>query len=183
MTLTCKKEPSVVPPQNRSDTTSHNFAWELDSLGDASVGSSILHDVAIVSDTVVWAVGEIYAKDSTGRADPIAYNAAKWDGKKWQLLRILFYTVCGQQSTTPYSTNSIFAISSTDIWISAGDQITRWNGNSQTETMCLPVSFTINRLWGNNSNSVYAVGNGGNILHYTNGVWQQVQSGYNNRYF
>lgn len=76
-----------------------------------------------------------------------------------------------------YRTSCILALSSTDIWITAGDQITRWNGSSQEETMCLPVSFSVNKLWGSSSDSVYAVGNGGNILYYTGGVWQQLQSG------
>jgi hypothetical protein len=108
ITLTCKKEPPTVPsPPSGIDTTSHIFTWELDSLGDATVGGSILHDVAIVSDTLALAVGEIYTRDSTGKPDPVAYNLAKWDGKKWILMRILFYTVCGQQSTTPYLSNKL----------------------------------------------------------------------------
>jgi hypothetical protein len=42
------------------DTTSHNFTWEIDTLGDGN--SSVLRDVCIINDTCVWAVGEIYKK-------------------------------------------------------------------------------------------------------------------------
>ena len=42
------------------DTTSHNFTWEIDTLGDG--GSSVLRDVAIINDTLAYAVGEIYKK-------------------------------------------------------------------------------------------------------------------------
>ena len=45
------------------DTTSHNFSWRIDTLG---VTSSVLYDVAIVSDNDVWAVGEIFLNDSRG---------------------------------------------------------------------------------------------------------------------
>jgi hypothetical protein len=41
--------------------------------------------------------------------------------------------------------------------------------------MCTPVS--INKLWGENPNSVYAVGNGGGIAYYNGSSWQRVESG------
>ena len=42
--------------------------------------------------------------------------------------------------------------------------------------MCLPVSFTIYKLWGENPSSVYAVGANGNIMHYSGTTWQRVES-------
>jgi hypothetical protein len=159
------------------DTTSHEFTWQLDTLGDGN--SSTLYDIAIINDTLAYAVGAIYLKDSTtGRFDPDAYNLARWDGKKWTLMRIWFYTICGQQSRTSYPASSIFAFSPTDVWIAmSGSQVARWDGNSQTATMCLPVSFSIHKLWGQNPNSVYAVGDGGNIVHYNGNSWQKIESG------
>ncbi|MEO8168565.1 MAG: glucosyl transferase, partial [bacterium] len=157
------------------DTMSHNFTWQIDTLG---VTSSVLYDVAIINDTLAYAVGEMYLRDSAGQIDPQVYNMAKWNGVSWQLMRIQFYTICGQASRTPYPASAVFAFSPTDIWIAMrGDQVARWNGSGQTATMCLPVSFTINKLWGESSNSVYAVGNAGNIMHYNGSAWQRVESG------
>jgi hypothetical protein len=158
------------------DTTSHDFILQIDTLGDG--GGSVLYDVAIINDTLAYAVGAIYLRDSLGNWDPHAYNMARWDGTSWELMRTQFYTICGQSSRTPYPAKAIFAFSATDIWIAMdGDQVARWNGSTQTATTCLPVSFSINKLWGENSNSVYAVGSGGNIMLYSNGTWQRLESG------
>ena len=46
------------------DTTSHNFTWQIDTLGD---GSSVLQDIALVSDSVFYGAGEFYLQDSTGQ--------------------------------------------------------------------------------------------------------------------
>jgi hypothetical protein len=157
------------------DTTSHNWVFDPPVLlGDGS--SSVLYDVCILSDSLAYAVGEVYKLDSLGNWDPNAYNLVKWDGHSWELMRIQFYTFCGQSGTGSYPARSIFAISPTDIWIGMyGSQVVRWNGQSQSAPMCTPVS--INKLWGESPNSVYAVGNGGGIAHYANGTWQRVESG------
>lgn len=155
--------------------TSHEFTWQTFTFGEHS--SSSLYDVVILDENNIWAVGEIYMKDSAGNIDPHPYNAVHWDGSKWELKRILFYTVCGQQDRTPYPAKSIFAFNENDIWISAGDQIVRWDGQTEKAVMCLPISFYINKLWGSSSNSVYAVGNGGNIVFYNGSSWQKIESG------
>jgi hypothetical protein len=158
------------------DTTSHNVTWQATKLGEGS--SSVLYDVAIVNDTLAYAVGEIYIRDSLGNIDPHAYNMVKWNGTSWELMRIQFYTVCGQANRTPYPASAVFAFSATDIWIAmGGSQIARWNGTTQTATLCLPVSFSVKKLWGEHSNSMYAVGALGVIMYYTGGTWQQIESG------
>jgi len=158
--------------------TSHNFVWEKFTFGGGG-GSSVLKDVAIIDENNIWAVGEIYIKDQMGNDELQPYNAVHWDGSKWELKRIQFYTVCGQQNRTPYPAKSIFAFSENDFWISAGDQIVRWDGNTEKTVMCLPTSFYINKIWGSSSSSVYAVGNGGNIAFYNGSSWYRIESGTN----
>ncbi|MCK6615173.1 MAG: glucosyl transferase, partial [Ignavibacteriaceae bacterium] len=68
------------------DTTSHSFTWETFTFGEHS--SSTLYDVAIIDENNIWAVGEIYMKDSLGNPDPNAYNAVHWDGTNWELKKI-----------------------------------------------------------------------------------------------
>ncbi|MDI6804173.1 MAG: hypothetical protein QME58_10045, partial [Bacteroidota bacterium] len=54
------------------DTTSHNFNFEVFYLGDGN--SSVLYDVAVLSDTLAYAVGEIYKRDSAGNFETEPYN-------------------------------------------------------------------------------------------------------------
>jgi hypothetical protein len=58
------------------DTTSHNFTWEIDTLGEYG---SYLNDVWIVDENDIWVVGEIIT-------DSGWYNLAKWDGLNWSWL-------------------------------------------------------------------------------------------------
>jgi hypothetical protein len=169
-------EVSEALPVRTLDTTSHDFSWGETQLGDA--GSSFLRDVAIINDTLAYACGAIYKRDSIGDVDPNAYNLMKWDGTAWNPIQIQFYTICGQTSKTPYPASSVHAFGGDEIWIAMdGSQVARWNGSTQSATMCLPVSFLIKKLWGENPNSVYAVGEGGNILHYASATWQKLETG------
>jgi len=149
------------------DTSSNSFSFTTTLLGDGS-GSSTLYDVAIISDSLAYAVGSIYQSGSV-------YNLAKWNGQTWQLLQIKFLTFCGQNSTYSYPTSAIWAFSENTIWISSGSQIVQWNGQTQTSPVCIPVS--VNKLWGENSNSIYAVGYGGGIVHYNGTSWTKIESG------
>lgn len=161
-----------------ADTTSSNFTFQTYTFG-GNAGSCVLSDVAIISDTDIWAVGAVYLDSADGNPDPYAYNAVQWDGASWQLTRIYFSTVCGQSDMTPYPATAILALSDTDIWIAGAGQVVRFNGHSQSAPMCVgsPMPFVINRLWGSSINSVYAVGYGGNIVHYANGTWTNINSG------
>jgi len=157
------------------DTTSHDFSWQIYTLGDGT-GSSYLYDVAIINDTLAYAVGEIY-QDYT--KDYQIYNAAKWNGKTWELMRVYFPTVCGSPSLTAYPAKAIFSFDD-EIWISSsGDKIAILKNGIQVDKFCLPseVSMSINKLWGSSSNDLYAVGNNGLIAHYDGRSWGKIESG------
>lgn len=170
---------SIKLPITTMDTTSHNFTLDTFTFGDRS--SSYFYDVAIINENNIWAVGSIRTED-TDKFDSNGiwvkpYNAVHWDGVKWELLQIQFYTICGQTSKTPYPARSILALGENNILISAGDQIALIEGNFQKSIICIPFSFSINKLWGNSLNSIYAVGSGGNIVHYDGTCWQKIDSG------
>ena len=179
-TYTVTREAGLYPDRATStittmDTTSHNWTFSIDTLG---VTASTLYDVTIINDTLAYAVGEMYLRDSTGQLDPQAYNMAQWNGVSWQFMRIQFFTICGQSSRTPYPAKSVFAFGANDVWIAMdGSQMARWNGTAQTATICMSDPFVINKIWGENPNSIWAVGYGGRIGHYANGTWQRVESG------
>jgi len=155
------------------DSSSHAIQWTIDTIGTAY---SYLKDVTILGDSI-WVVGELYKRDSVGNLDQ--YNMAQWNGQQWELIKIQFYTICGQASRTPYPASSVFATRSNEIWLTSnGGQLARWNGSTQTATICMPNPFPVYKIWGD-PNSIYAVGYDGRIARYGNGAWLGMVSGTN----
>jgi hypothetical protein len=160
----CKKNPVGPKPPAPPDTTSHNFAWQTFTLGDGS--SSYLDGVAIINDTLIYAVGGMYLKDSTGQYDPIPYNLAKWNGHEWVLQRLYYQNF-------PSEIRSIFAISESDVWL---DPWFHWDGHQFTDFPIDPVlmGVGVHKMWGS-PGVLYVVGDGGFIASYT-GTWQKIAS-------
>lgn len=168
----CKKKPTQPPDEEQPlDSTSHEFVWQIDTLGDGK--GSILYDVAIINDTLIYSVGEIYLKDSTGKFDPQPYNVAIWNGKKWTLRKVPYHDQ-GYDIVTPI--NSILAFGENDIWFEYG---IHWNGK-EYQTLPMGINFPshANKMWGTSSNDFYVVGIDGLIAHRdANGVWTKLESG------
>ena len=171
------KSPTAPKGNNPPDTTSSNFTFQTFTFGNTSAGSSYLNDVAIINDTDIWAVGAVYLTDSTGKPDPFPYNAVHWDGKSWQLKKIMV-NFRGNQVITPI--DGVYAFSSSDIWLMSTDPM-HGDGTSWTDydirTIIGNNEITVSKAWGINSNSMYFVGRAGNIVSYTNGIWQKIESG------
>ena len=158
------------------DTTSHNWHFEIDTLG---VTASTLYDVAIISDSNVWAVGELFLNDTvTGHLDPILYNLATWNGHQWNIQRVLL-PIC--PSGTGYAPlRAIFAFGENDIWMTDGGKMLHWNGQTFRGDCSMNhlLQGGLNKIWGYGS-SIYAVGNAGTIIYSPNrgATWQRVESG------
>jgi len=156
------------------DTTSHNFTWQIFEFGECS--NSVLYDVAIIDENNIWAVGEIYLRDSLGRCDPNAYNAVHWDGTKWELKRI---TVNFRGSLITPPIEGVFAFSSTDIWF-VGSLPIHGNGtNWQMYDLRTTVdpNLSVSKAWGTSSSDMYFVGRKGNIAHWDGRSWKKIESG------
>ncbi len=156
------------------DTTSHDFVWTTYEFGDGN--SSVLNDVAIINDTLAYAVGEIYLKDSTGQLDPAPYNVAVWNGNIWNTKKVP-YNYQGQLFYR--GTECIFALASNDIWI-AGNGIQHWDGSHFTESeLSLAVwgQNLVKKIWARNSSDLYVVGTSGAIAHYDGNSWQKIGGG------
>jgi hypothetical protein len=160
------------------DTTSHDWVFDPPVLfGDGS--SSVLYDVAIINDTLAYAVGEIYKRDSLGNWDPLPYNLVKWDGQQWELKRVTVQTSSGPVTAPLYG---IYAFAANDIWLTSGVPI---HGNSQIWVqyhlfqmgVLGPNDGSLTKIWGSSSSNVYFVGNRGTIAHYSHGTWQRLESG------
>ena len=162
------------PPPAGTDTTSHEFVWQIDTLGDAS---SILNDVFIIDENNIWAVGEIYLRDSTGQIDPQAYNAAVWDGNTWKVRRVTV-DFRGNMITPPLE--GIIAFSSTDIWLVGSLPIhgdgTNWVLHD-LRSMPRMDSVSLSKAWGASSLSIYFVGRAGSLVFFNGSSWQKLESG------
>jgi len=170
-TLSCHS-PTAPNGNNLSDTTSSNFTWQMFTFG-GNAGSSSFHDVAIIDENNIWAVGEVYLDSADGNPDPFPYNVARWDGSKWELQKVPYYYQ-GQAFYSPIF--SIYTFDSNDIWFEGG---IHWDGK-QFQTLPLNIDFPshVNRMWGTSSSDLYIIGNGGLIAHRgTNGNWQKLASG------
>ncbi len=170
----CKKptEPKAALP----DTTSHDFVFEIDTLGNGS--SSVLNDVWIFDENNVWAVGEIYVQDSTGQAEEV-YNAVHWDGKKWNLVKVPVKDFGGLIATIPLRAALGFA--SNDVWVASSGSLIRWNGSFWSEKAFFVTDLTFNgqvlKMWGTSGSNIYCVGRNGAIYHFDGSTWQKLVSG------
>jgi hypothetical protein len=137
----------------------------------------VLYDVAIIDENNIWAVGEIYLRDSLGNCDPKAYNAVHWDGTKWELKRIYTYSACSSIYYAPLK--SIYAFSENNIVVTSGGGMWWFNGNKWNAECSINPLLTgaINKLWGSSSSDLYAVGNNGNIAHWDGVRWKKIESG------
>lgn len=153
------------------DTTSNDFGWQFITIGNNIGSSSLLYDVAVLSDTSAWAVGIIYFKDSEAM-----YNVVHWDGIKWNPMQLKYFPPGSIGDSITAGGRAIFANNENDIWIVAGT-VFHYNGKSWTPYYNNDGADRANRIWSNESGPTWFVGNNGLIVSYYNGVWQKYESG------
>ena len=171
--LTCKKESPTAPP-SELDTTSHAWTFTINLLGDG--GGSELYDISIVNDSLVYAVGAVYKRDSSGNFEINPFNLAVFDGQRWNLEQV---SVSFHGNTIIVPLQGVCAFSSTEIWFAGSLPI---YGNGATWQMydlrtTLNPYIDVSKAWGPNSQQMYFVGLNGTIVSYFNGSWQKLASG------
>ena len=156
------------------DTTSHNFIFEMITFG-GEISSSVLYDVAIISENNIWAVGEIWIAD-TSSLGYTKYNAVHWDGTNWELKRIYYYGSCSAVEYPPLM--AIWAFNESDLVITNGGSIGWFNGTNVILDCRINalLSGEIKKIWGSSSNDLYIVGTEGNIAHYNGTNWTKIES-------
>ncbi len=150
--------------QCNMDTTSHNFVWEIDTLGNYG---SYLKDVAIIDENNVWVVGKI-------ETDSGYFGAAIWNGDKWALKKLNGPGI----NTQSISPRGIWAFSENDIWFASGS-IFHWDG-VETSLMWernIGTNETVEQIWGSSNSDIYFVGNEGTIVHYDGADFVKMESG------
>ncbi|PIS28055.1 MAG: hypothetical protein COT43_07460 [Candidatus Marinimicrobia bacterium CG08_land_8_20_14_0_20_45_22] len=145
------------------DTTSHYFVWEIDTLG---LYGSYLNDVWIVNENDVWVVGNIETDSGT-------FNAARWDGKKWEPLKVL----------SGYTPNyGILYFSEKDIWVTSGLP-QHWDGKIWTLFHLWNMGILgnndggVEHIWASSPTDIYFVGRKGSIVHYDGSTFTKIESG------
>ena len=160
---------------NTLDTTEHAIQWQEFSFGVSSRHSSFF-DVAILSPTDIWAVGEVITGVDSNRA-PIRYNGAHWNGSDWQLLQIPMLRGRNTTLTSPLELRGIAAIAEDDIWVTTGSQIAHWNGQEWGERKILFNSLNdstfgqIIRFNNNSAAGIWGSGYNANVYRYLEGRW------------
>ncbi len=165
------KSPTSPTSNILPDTTSNNYEWQTFILGDGN--SSMLNDVTIINDSLAYAVGGIYLKDSTGQNYQLDYNIAKWDGRSWQLKRVA-YNIYNYNCTVAGNffgmSTAIFSFDPNNQFLTDGEDIIDWNETSYSHYPCIDpfIKGALLRIWGANKEKFYVVGRGGTLIYYTN---------------
>jgi len=134
-----------------SDTTSHEFTWEIDTFGSQM---SFLLDVAIVDENDIWAVGTI-AIDP-----PYFVRNAHWDGEEWNF----FDVISGAEKIT------VFAFAHDDIWMTSSLPMhfdgNEWHVFTPNDDGYPTGAGWLISIWGSSSENMYFGGSYGYIIHY-----------------
>ena len=164
------------PPPPAVDTTSHEFIWHLDTVG-ARGG---LWDIAIIDENNIWAVGDVYLRDSSGALDPDPYGLAKWNWTSWKL-ELVAYHGFGSSTLHPGPLFTIRAFGENDVYVCSSTNLLWWNGVTWTEKAFFMqnLSFTgqVRKMWGANGSDLYCVGRSGALYRFTGTTWTSIASG------
>lgn len=167
------------------DTTSHEFTWQLDTLG-ADYSSSILRDVVILNDTTIYGVGELSKRDSLGQVEFQHYGVVKITPQSQSFLRVFAMGPTGTRSNV--RPQGIIPISEIELWLAYGG-VVRWNPFYSFGEGYWLNSFPGNpspiwstgqaaqKLLHTSEGHLYVVGTGGAIAYFNRVLWQNVPSG------
>jgi len=151
--------------------TSHDFTWEVDTLGHYG---SFLKDAWIVNDTNIWVVGALIVNDSTSLySGQQNYNAARWNGVKW------LYELIGSPGIICYG---IHYFSENNIWVTA-EIIYHWDGNEWKRYHLWYMDVLdesdggVKHIWASSPDDIYFVGDKGCIVHYDGSTFTKMESG------
>jgi hypothetical protein len=161
---------------NTLNPTSHYINWDVTYIG-GNYGTCMLYNCAIIDENDIWAVGDIYTKDSD-TYDSLGnwinpHNAVHWNGASWELKTILypggrFYYYEPIISFCVFNKNS--------IWF----ENEYYDG---TKFSFFPITegmFTSdeNMMWGSTKDNLYIACNDGSIIRYVgNGQWKWLYTG------
>ncbi|MFH1213331.1 MAG: hypothetical protein V1681_04540, partial [Candidatus Neomarinimicrobiota bacterium] len=177
--MSCKECPTEPKEKDiiQTDTTSHAMAWCIDTLRTSFV-SSIIHDVAVIDENNIWAVGEFFIGDTI---DPSGLktekcNIVKWNGTQWNYEWLYCNGI--------YASHELFIITTfcqEDVWLSDGN-LFHFDGETWTLYQLWDMGLLsadesgILAMWGPSPDDVYFVGYSGVILHWNGSLLSRIIS-------
>lgn len=178
---TCKKDHTVVnPPVTvKPNTTSHDFTFVIDTIGNNPLFPSHLWDVWVVNENDVWVVGEINTLDtgfdSLGNFIP-PFSASHWNGEKWEYVRFWDNGWPSHSVITPVF--SIWKFSDSDVWLAAGGIFKKMGDRWYLKYKNNPdAGEMVTKLWAASEDEIYGVGTRGLIVKYDGNRWTRMESG------
>ncbi len=155
------------------DTSSHDINWEVQTVMDG-IGD-IVYDIAILNDTLVWAVGEFVIPDTTGNMTSFqrSFNLVEWNGSSWELKKVFnpnwAYSIGGLRS--------VYAINSNDIWVGGpfhydGETWQFYRGEDGWPYF----DGYINAIWASGPDDVFFISDGGQINHWNGAGFERMDT-------
>ncbi|MGH1364851.1 MAG: hypothetical protein ACRBF0_14925 [Calditrichia bacterium] len=162
----CSKNTTPPPPPDvKVDTTSHNFVWQIDTLGPLT---TTLNDIVFLTESEALAVGRLSFSDSLGQS--FSYGFARWKSSGWT-----FEQIEDEPGHSLIGARGVWAIDETNIWFAAGSIFHQEGGayaplSWQRNLNSLDIAITI---WGDSFQNIYSVGAEGLLLFYSNSIWKE----------
>jgi hypothetical protein len=150
---TCGHDTTHHLPPGPNDSTSHKFTWT----------QVTLPNEGILTGCWVFGPKNIYA---------VGGAVWKWDGATWNDVspRLTQGSLSGHLSGF-----SMFAFSETDYWLVHGGVL--YHETTGSPDYYVLQNANLHSVWGTSSSDMYAVGDGGTILHFDGQAWTKMASG------
>lgn len=167
------------------DTTSHNFVWDIDTIGYSSV---TLSDGVIINESDMWVVGDIYP-DSASYWNTIRFGAAHWDGIKWIPIKIPVQTITPNPYTFNLSPQGIIKVKENEFWLVAGS-VHVFDGQKVTKSYWIHNVFGIpnpifnegqtpQHIYQTSDKKVYIYGINGALAYFDGSSWVKIETNTN----
>lgn len=172
--INCSDNGTNPPPEGKlceiTDTTSHNFIFEIDTIGTFP---SSLVDVTAIDENNVWAVGDIDLIDGPERDK---YNAVKWDGKELQYKKL--EVLSSSEFPSIQELRVALSFSEDNLWFfSRSGSYVRWDGTKWSSAFIWEQKGAPRKAWGATPDDFYFIGNNGSITHYDGNSFQLIDGG------
>jgi len=145
------------------DTSTHNFIWTIDTLGDQN---SFLSGVEIIDNEKFWVVG--WLKTDIGHSGGAYYNGSDWEIEPFP----------GEGWDWSAPMRDIHHISEDTAWI-AGGSVFEWDGEEIFIRWLRDGSTDKGTkvIWAKNNTEIFYVGYYGCLIKYDNGNHIEMESG------
>lgn len=170
----------ITPPDNKTVFSNNKeirtltpsgriFNFRKHYFGEAGFSYNNINDAAIINENDIWIAGRFALRDTNinGMSD---YNAAHWDGRKWEYRQLWFHLTGG--FTGFPEINKVILLPDDKIAFLSGHGIAFMKNGVQYRTDKEPL--WTNAFWGTDTSNFYACGSFGKIYRYDGNAWHEI---------